>query len=297
MDAAEKRFLYFRKDDPKEVNAIQGTNPIPRRLKEAEQKISILYEIMRFVSSLLDVELVLDAIVHLLRKEFKLDACSIRLLDADGKLRIKSQLGLSKTCAEGAAKEPAIDRYSEDCFLTGKIVIVNDTDQIAKPALTGHIVCENTKSFAVTPIKVEGETIGILVTASKKRNYFHERFNDAIYVISNQIGIAIRISQLYEEIQRLNQGLEKQVRQRTLELEQRTQELIAAERLATLGEMSRKIAHDLRNSLTVIGGLARRLHEKPSGHNPQKEYIEIIMDEVKVLEDKVSNLIKLGDGA
>ena len=285
------------RNDTKEVNAIQDNDLIPRRLKEAEQKVSILYEIMRFVSSFLDLQLVLDAIVHLLRKEFKLDACSIRLLDQDGKLRIKSQLGLSKAFLEQSTREPTVDCFSGDCFLTGRIVIVNDADQADKPISTNRTVCENIKSFAVTPIKVEGETIGVLVTSSKKKNYFHERFNDAIYVISNQIGIAIRISQLYEEIQRLNQGLEKQVRQRTLELEQRTQELIAAERLATLGEMSRKIAHDLRNSLTVIGGLARRLHHKPSGHNPQKEYIEIIMDEVKVLEDKVSNLIKLGDGA
>lgn len=284
-------------NNPREGNAIQDIDLIPRRLKEAEQKISILYEIMRFVSSLLDVQLVLDAIVHLLRKEFKLDACSIRLLDPDGKLRVRSQQGLSKACAEELAKEPAIDRYSEDSFLTGKIVIINDADQIDKPVSANHIVCENTGSFAVTPIKVEGDTIGVLVTSSKKKNYFHERFNDAIYVISNQIGIAIRISQLYEEIQRLNQGLEQQVRERTEELEQRTQELIAAERLATLGEMSQKIAHDLRNSLTVIGGLTRRLHQKSSDRDPDREYIGIIMEEVKTLEEKVSNLIKLGAGA
>jgi hypothetical protein len=37
---------------------------------------------MRLVSSLLDVHLVLDAIVHLLCKEFRLDDFSIRLLDS-----------------------------------------------------------------------------------------------------------------------------------------------------------------------------------------------------------------------
>src|SRR5512136_2077408 len=81
---------------------IQDIDPISRRLREAKQKIRILYEIARIVSSLLDVQLVLDAIVNLLWKEFNLDACSIRLLDTDGKLRIRSQQGLSKAFIEEA---------------------------------------------------------------------------------------------------------------------------------------------------------------------------------------------------
>jgi len=248
------------------------------------------------VSSLLDLQPVLDAIVRLLVEEFKLDACSIRLLDPDGKLRIKSQKGLSKAFIEQTTREPTIDSYSGDCFLTGRIVIINDADQIDKPISTNRIVCENIKSFAVTPIKLEGETIGVLVTASKKRNYFHERFNDVIYVISDQIGIAIRISQLYEEIHSLNQGLEQKVRERTAELEEKTTCLIEAERLATVGEMSKRIAHELRNSLTVVGGLARRLHGKSSENDPNREYLKIIFEEVKTLEKKVSKLIKLGAG-
>lgn len=275
---------------------MQETDPISRRTREAEQKIRILYEITRYVSSLLDLRLVLDAIVNLLVDEFKLDACSIRLLDSDGNLKIRSQKGLSKEFVEQATRKPTIDTYSGDCFLTGKIVIVNDTEQIDKPISTGLIAPEYIKSFAITPIRVEGETIGVLVTSSKKKNYFHERFNDVIYVISNQIGIAIRISQLYEEIYKLNQELERKVQERTAELEAKTQQLLDAERLAALGEMSRRIAHDLRNSLIVVGGFARRLHEKSGKNDSTAKYLEIILEEAKILEEKVSTLIKLGTG-
>jgi GAF domain-containing protein len=218
------------------------------------------------------------------------------LLDADGKLRIKSQRGLSKAFIEETTREPTIDSYSGDCFLTGRIVIINDADHIDKRISTNRTVGENIKSFSVTPIQVEGETIGVLVTSSKKKNYFHERYNDVIYVISAQIGIAIRTSQLYEEIHSLNQGLEQKIRERTAELEERTQQLIAAERLATVGEMSQRIAHELRNSLTVVGGLARRLHEKATKNDSDRKYLKIIFEEVKTLEEKVSNIIKLGAG-
>jgi GAF domain-containing protein len=271
-------------------------DPISRRTREAEQKIRILYEITRYVSSLLDVQLVLDAVINLLVDEFKLDACSIRLLDDDGNLRIKSYKGLSRAFVEQETRKPTIDSYSGDCFLTGRTVIVNDAEQTDKPISTNRIVSEDIKSFAVTPITVEGETIGVLVASSRKKNYFHERFNDVIYGISNQIGIAIRISQLYEEINQLNRDLEQKVRERTAELEAKTEQLLEAERLATLGEMSNRIAHELRNSLIVVGGFARRLEKKSDKNDPTTKYLQIILEEVKVLEEKVSTLIKLGTG-
>jgi sigma-B regulation protein RsbU (phosphoserine phosphatase) len=271
-------------------------DPISRRTREAEQKIRILYEISRYVSSLLDVQLVLDAIINLLVDEFKLDACFILLLDADGNLTIKSRKGLIKALVEQPPRKPSIDSYAGDCFLSGRTVIVKDAEQTDIPISTNRIVSEDIKSFAVTPIKVEGETIGVLVAASTKKNYFHERFNDVIYGISNQIGIAIRVSRLYEEINKLNRDLEQKVQERTAELEAKTEQLLEAERLATLGEMSQRIAHELRNSLIVVGGFARRLEKKSIKNDPTTKYIEIILEEVKVLEEKVSTLIKLGAG-
>ena len=49
------------------------TDPTSRQIREAEQKIRILYEITRFVSSLLHLQHVLDAIVDLFMEEFRLN--------------------------------------------------------------------------------------------------------------------------------------------------------------------------------------------------------------------------------
>ena len=269
------------------------SDPIAKQLKEAEQKVRILYEITRFVSSFLHVQLVLDAIVELLVKEFSLDACSIRLQDNEGNLKIKSHKGLSKEFVEQATRKPSTETYSGDCFLTGRIVIVKDAEQIEKPISTNLIVSENIKSFALSPIKIEERIIGVLSTASKKKNYFHERYNDVFNTITNQIGIAIKISQLYQEIHSFSRELEEKVEERTAELEKRTRQLIAAERLVASVEMANMIAHDLRNSLMVVGGFARRLYAKTSAHSPNGEQLKIIVDEVKILEEKVSKIIKM----
>ena len=271
---------------------MEEKDSISRQLREAEQKIRILYEITRLVASFHSVQDVLDAIVELLAREFRLDACSIRLLDSDGNLRIKSQRGLSKAFIEVATRKPTLDSYSGDCFLKGRIVIVNDAEKIEKPISTNLIVSENIKSFALSPIIMEGEIIGVVAFSSNRRNYFQERFNDVIYIISNQIGIAFKISRLYEEIYASSRKLEEEVRKRTEELEEKTRQLIAAERLAAFGQMSRRIADQFRNSLTIVGGFARRLSQRVAEDDPNKEYLQIIIEEVKKLEDKVSQIIK-----
>jgi sigma-B regulation protein RsbU (phosphoserine phosphatase) len=268
---------------------------LSNHLEEAEQKIRILYEITRFVASFLHLQHILDAIVGLLVKEFNLDACSIRQMDSNGNLRINSHKGLSKAFIEKSTRKPTADSYSGDCFLTGKIVIVNDATQIDKPISTNLAVGENIQSFALCPIKIEGEIIGVLGTASKKKNYFHERFNDMLYIVASQIGIAIRISQLYGDIYSMSQDLENKFKERTAELEKRTQQLIVAERRAALGEMSSMIAHELRNSLTIVGGFARRVYKRSSDEDADKKDIKIIIDEIRALEEKVSKIIDLGN--
>ncbi len=266
---------------------------ISRQITESKQQLHILFEISKFVSSLLHLQHVLDAIVGLLATEFRLDACSIRLLDEDGYLRIKSQKGLSEAFVETASRKPTIDSYSGECFLTGKIVMINDAEKIDKPISTTRLVGEDIKSFAVAPIQVEGTIIGVLVTASNHKDYFHERFNEVIYTVANQIGTAIRISQLYDETYHFGQELEKMVQERTEKLEQKAKQLVEAERLAALGKIANRVADDCRNSLTVVGGFARRLYENTPDDAPDKEYLDIIVKEVKVLENKVSKIVKI----
>ncbi|QWR77571.1 PAS domain S-box protein [Candidatus Magnetomonas plexicatena] len=66
------------------------------------------------------------------------------------------------------------------------------------------------------------------------------------------------------------------------EIKSLREQLASIEKVAALGEMSARVAHEIRNPLSSIGGFARRLEKKLD--EPLKEYAHIIVNEVGRLE-------------
>ena len=96
----------------------------------------------------------------------------------------------------------------------------------------------------------------------------------------------------HAKLSKFSQELEKKVQERTDELNEKSKQLVQAERLSAFGKMANRVAHELRNPLTVVGGFARRICEKTSDDDPNKKYLKVIVGEVMVLENKVSEITK-----
>lgn len=73
------------------------------------------------------------------------------------------------------------------------------------------------------------------------------------------------------------------------ELNTLRQRVVKTERMAALGEVAARVAHEIRNPLVSLGGFAKRLEKKLEGN--LKEYADIIAKEVERLEDILNDIL------
>lgn len=73
-------------------------------------------------------------------------------------------------------------------------------------------------------------------------------------------------------------------------------EMEKREKLATMGEMAAKIAHEIRNPLTVIGGFLNRLNKKAGDNEYVQKYTKIIGEELYRLENIVNEILEYTRG-
>ncbi len=73
------------------------------------------------------------------------------------------------------------------------------------------------------------------------------------------------------------------------ELKNLRERVVKTERMAALGEVAARVAHEIRNPLVSLGGFARRLEKKLDGG--MKEYADIIAKEVSRLETILNEIL------
>lgn len=99
-------------------------------------------------------------------------------------------------------------------------------------------------------------------------------------LFATQAGIALEKARLVQHIKSTHRSLRE------------TQErLLQREKMATIGEMSANMAHELRNPLASIGGFARRLCDKFKEESGEHLYAKIIHQEAKRLEKMLDTLL------
>ncbi|MCD6449443.1 MAG: PAS domain-containing protein [Thermotogaceae bacterium] len=70
------------------------------------------------------------------------------------------------------------------------------------------------------------------------------------------------------------------------------QERKRQEKLAALGEMAARVAHELRNPISVIGGFLRRLEKHIDDEEIRKKYLDILRNEIERLEGIVNEILE-----
>ena len=98
-------------------------------------------------------------------------------------------------------------------------------------------------------------------------------------------------NRLLTRVERFNEDLEQEVQKTRSELLVVQQELVRAEHLATIGQLSAGLAHELRNPLFIIRASAESMRRK---HTDSADLAEDIIEEVDRVNDILSRLLDLG---
>jgi len=93
------------------------------------------------------------------------------------------------------------------------------------------------------------------------------------------------------ELEGVNRTLEERIQRKTKELEAAQESLIHSEKLASLGELSAAVAHEINNPLTGIFTYARLLEKKLAPAKPILDWIQTIQHESKRCGEIVNNLL------
>jgi len=173
----------------------------------------------------------------------------------------------SESCLAIAARE-------QKAMLITKEQMDSDlVDPLCRQLHNGH--------HATVPLLSRGRTLCVVAVDNNdsgeaidaERLRFLEMF-------AGQAGIALDNAQLLQRVETAHRNLRE------------TQEqLLQSEKLATIGEMSASIAHELKNPLVSVGGFARRLAKSIDPQDQGYKYAEIIQRETERLEKMLENIL------
>ncbi|HDQ73987.1 MAG TPA: GAF domain-containing protein [Chloroflexi bacterium] len=180
------------------------------KTRRRAQEMEAINEVGRTITSVLDVDDLLNRIVDVVKARFAYYFVGVVLVEGDCLMpRSESRVGDSDARPEGECLVP-VD-WTRDSSLTAeamreeKSIVSNDVTE--DPRYLPVESLPDTRSELCLPIKVTGRVIGVLDVQSDRPFAFDPDDVDVLQALANQAGVAIDNARLFEQAQRRAQEL------------------------------------------------------------------------------------------
>jgi len=163
---------------------------------ESREALFVRLRASEIMNRTLDLNIIMEDLLALLLKEFKIDLCVIRLLDPEsGLLKVACARGEAGARLKHGERLLEIDTYVGEAFLGRRTEMFNDTAYVAKPFSKKIIEEEGIKSFAHIPIASEGApAVGVLSVFSRSIvGLFTEQFVELLESLAGQLAQAVAL--------------------------------------------------------------------------------------------------------
>jgi signal transduction histidine kinase/DNA-binding response OmpR family regulator len=265
----------------------EGLMKVNRQLERRVKELQIIYNVGKSVTALLDLEELLTRIVEAGLYVTGAEEGSLLMIDRKtGDLFMRAARGLGEKFARGF-------RVKVQDTIAGQVVRTGEpywtaSDQQSVKVKTNYLV----KALAYVPLKVGAKVIGVLLVDNKVSNTpFTENDIYLLSMLADYAAISISKARLYGTAKSFNKELERRVEERTIELRAMQEQLVQAEKLASIGQLAAGVAHEINNPIGVILGFAQLMLKRTSEDDPLHKPLATIEREGVRCKEIVQDLL------
>ena len=227
-----------------------------RELAQSVSELQALGEVGQAVNSTLDLETVLTTIVSRAVQLSRTDAGAIYVFDEGRKeFRLHATFGMSETMIAAISDQHiGFDDGNNIATATTrrKPVQVADTHDEPASAVNAIVLSEGYRSLLIIPLLRPDHIVGALVVRRKTPGEFLQSTIDLLQTFADQSVVAIQNARLYENVEARTRELAA-----LLEDLRTTQDrLVQTQKLASLGQLTAGIAHEIKNPLNFVNNFS-----------------------------------------
>ena len=250
------------------LDVLRALNSITEKVADYDKDFDELLEaILALTTSILDVSY--GSILLLDRKDSK-----FRTVATHGDFPV----GLDLKAVSDISKLKGCPSISGQKLLLTEFVADSEWNNL-NPEERRHL-----ENVHCSPLLIHQRIAGVVCVYGN--NFIPNALQTEVFcLLANFASITMEKSQLYGQIS-------KRLELTREELKQTQSQLIRSEKLSSLAEIAMSVAHSIRNPVTVIGGMSRRIEKNLPTDDPKHEWIQMILNQSSRLEKVVSDFMR-----
>ncbi len=301
--AAQRRLITARERRRMEIERARlraETAEMEARALKAENErnsnVELLSRIGQKITSNLSLEQIIDTVYENVNALMDASGFGIGLLDEEARtLDFPATKERGETLPPYSFSVDDVDRLAVRCLTRREEIIINDyateyhkyvSTDLPSPA------GDEPESILYLPLQHRNRMIGVITTQSFSKNAYNEFHLNVLRTLATYTAIALDNADAYR---RLGQTVE--------DLRSTQEQLVHQEKLASLGQLTAGIAHEIKNPLNFVNNFADLNAELLSDilavlqGDPDRavgEVLELLHEELKDLADNTAQIARHG---
>ncbi|MGD9157385.1 MAG: ATP-binding protein [Desulfobacteraceae bacterium] len=265
----------------------EEVNLLNTQLSDKVKQLQAIQETGKAILSVLNLENLLTVIMNTLSNICSINKAIIMIVnEKDEYLEYLHATGFSRNVPEEVKNYQVSLKRVNNLLVrvanTGRSEYIPDVRSSVLRKENIVLLYGKPKSVFVVPLITRSKVIGIIATDAIDESGVPDETRNTLEVFAPQIAIAIENARLYKKLQ-----------EQMSELKRSHALLSRTEKLAFLGDLAARLAHEIKNPMTAIGTFIQMLPYKFDDKEYRENFHKIAMEETERVNSLISELLDL----